>query len=172
MVLETIWYKSPLISLFMMSFSYIKLYLTAFHFTINIFYYIFQLTSCRSKPQEPSGEIWNGPPNTKGRKRPKKNAGLIRSVGGRVNKQGNLLSRLIQGDHKMSWSQHPPARISYRSLNSAQSYTIQMVPTATLLPQRCALGQGTLEQKDSKQSTHSKVNCVISFQWPPLTFNL
>ena len=96
----------------MMSFSYIKLYLTAFHFTINIFYYIFQLTSCRSKPQEPSGEIWNGPPNTKGRKRPKKNAGLIRSVGGRVNKQGNLLSRLIQGDHKMSWSQHPPARIS------------------------------------------------------------
>lgn len=64
-------------------------------------------------------------PSTRRVGRPKKEADHSRLVGGRFDKQGNLLTRLILGGRKASRSSYPPARILsfYRGLNGVQPRT-------------------------------------------------
>lgn len=64
-------------------------------------------------------------PSTRRVGRPKKEADHSRLVGGRFDKEGNLLTRLILGGRKASRSSYPPARILsfYRGLNGVQPRT-------------------------------------------------
>lgn len=57
------------------------------------------------------GEIWNWPPYTEGKERPKKKAERHTLVVGGFNKQGNFLLRLVLGCHTACGSPRPPARI-------------------------------------------------------------
>lgn len=55
-------------------------------------------------------EIRNQPPYMKGRERPKKRADHTRLAGSRFNKQGNLVTRLVLGNSKMSSFVHPATK--------------------------------------------------------------
>lgn len=60
----------------------------------------------------------------------KKEAHHSRLVGGRINKQGNLYTRLVLGSPKMSRSPHPPTRtikVFVEALRGSVTYTIQVV---------------------------------------------
>ena len=71
------------------------------------------------------GEIWNWPPYSEGREWPKKEAGHPRLVGGSINKQGNLHTRLVLGGHKRSrfpfCTHQTESECFYRGLNWVQS---------------------------------------------------
>lgn len=59
-------------------------------------------------------------PTQRARKRPKKEAGHSRLIGGRCNKQENSHGRLVLGGHKTSRSLNPPER-TCKGLNWGQS---------------------------------------------------
>ena len=61
--------------------------------------------------RSPLGKVWNWPPYTKGKERPKKEADNLRLAGDRFNKQGNLPIRLVLSGCKTRRSLHLPATI-------------------------------------------------------------
>lgn len=156
-VLETIWYKSLLTSLFMMSFSYMKLYLTAFYFTINIFYYIFQFTACLRF--QTSGVSWvksemGSWTQRAGGEQRKMQASPDWSVAGLISKGTCLVRRLVQGDHKKSWSQHPPARTLKvcTEVLTQPTHTIQMIPTTCYYLKTVPLGRAPCSKRTASKS--------------------
>jgi len=63
------------------------------------------------------------PIHTEGKKRPKKNPDHFRLVGGTFNNQGTLYTRLVSGDHKISRSLYPPARIFGVSIEALMGFS-------------------------------------------------
>ena len=102
----------------------------------NLLFFLLFIILGSHPPQLPS-EIWNWPQYTEGKERWEKEADHSRLVGGRFNKQGNLLTTLALGSSKMSRSPHLPARILKVYIEALTGFShvyVQMVSTT-----RCSL---------------------------------
>ena len=77
-----------------------------------------------------------------GKKRSKKEADHSRLVGGRFNKQGDLITRFVLGSFKTSRSSHLPNRILKVDIEALTGFSHVHCPdglNSTLLPQGCIL---------------------------------
>lgn len=88
----------------------------------------------------------NRPPSVEGKGRVKEEADQSRWIGGRLNKQGNWLRRLVVGGCKTSRSPHLPARILKVYLKALTGFSQVWGPEGlnnTLLSQVCILENGS-----------------------------
>lgn len=105
------------------------------------------------------------------KKRQKKETGHSRFVGGDFNKQGNVQTRLVLGDLKMSRSTHPPPRILslYRSLNW---FSHVFSPPSVGVVGRTYTPRSRQGMRRLQLSLLLASQCVVmSSQWPPPTIS-